>query len=202
MNADDLRQPMGQQDTVRAMQVWTIKMQFFLDNVQDHQNLLAMPQLLLPSNMVSYQLVAILLCYLVGKLDTLGNQGQKNMDYPTCRVDRDTIQEMSFGMYDPKTYHLVFLKLGLQPPTCIAGSMIHSPRSLIYTPGPINEPSLGDTSSASHSKEPVLGAASGQNGNPPMALAARNSTTDAGTNASMFTSQTATIPLDKSGCND
>ncbi|QRV75757.1 histone acetyltransferase SAGA, TRRAP/TRA1 component, PI-3 kinase superfamily TRA1 protein [Ceratobasidium sp. AG-Ba] len=37
-----------------------------------------MPQLLLSSEMVSHQLVAILLRYLVGKLDTLGKQDQKS----------------------------------------------------------------------------------------------------------------------------
>ncbi|KAG9127635.1 hypothetical protein FRC07_011379 [Ceratobasidium sp. 392] len=58
-------------------EVWTTEMQFFIDHVQDHQNLLAMPQLLLSSEMVSHQLVAILLRYLVGKLDTLGEQNQK-----------------------------------------------------------------------------------------------------------------------------
>ncbi|ELU45462.1 Histone acetyltransferase SAGA, TRRAP/TRA1 component, PI-3 kinase superfamily TRA1 [Rhizoctonia solani AG-1 IA] len=59
-------------------EVWTTEMQFFIDHVQDHQNLLAMPQLLLSSDMVSHQLVAILLRYLVGKLDTLGDQSQKS----------------------------------------------------------------------------------------------------------------------------
>ncbi|KAG8711225.1 hypothetical protein FRC08_016173 [Ceratobasidium sp. 394] len=59
-------------------EVWTTEMQFFIDHVQDHQNLLAMPQLLLSSDMVSHQLVAILLRYLVGKLDTLGEQSQKS----------------------------------------------------------------------------------------------------------------------------
>ncbi|KAG8763311.1 hypothetical protein FRC12_008615 [Ceratobasidium sp. 428] len=59
-------------------EVWTTEMQFFIDRVQDHQNLLAMPQLLLSSDMVSHQLVAILLRYLVGKLDTLGEQSQKS----------------------------------------------------------------------------------------------------------------------------
>ncbi|KAG8731557.1 hypothetical protein FRC11_003716 [Ceratobasidium sp. 423] len=128
------------------------------------------------------------------------------MDYPTHSLDPDAINKMSFGMYDPETYHLIFSKLGLQPPTCMAGSMIHAPRSLIYTPSPINEPSLGDTSSASNSEEPVLGATSGQTSNPPVALAAKNSVTDAGTNASTnastLTSQTATIPIDKSGQDD
>ncbi|KEP49326.1 histone acetyltransferase SAGA, TRRAP/TRA1 component, pi-3 kinase superfamily TRA1 protein [Rhizoctonia solani 123E] len=59
-------------------EVWTTEMQFFIDHVQDHQNLLAMPQLLLSSDMVSHQLVAILLRYLVGQLDTLGDQSQKS----------------------------------------------------------------------------------------------------------------------------
>ncbi|QRV72349.1 Cyclin, N-terminal domain [Ceratobasidium sp. AG-Ba] len=58
-------------------EVWTTEMQFFIDHIQEHQNLLAMPQLLLSSEMVSHQLVAILLRYLVGKLDTLGEQSQK-----------------------------------------------------------------------------------------------------------------------------
>ncbi|QRV73100.1 histone acetyltransferase SAGA, TRRAP/TRA1 component, PI-3 kinase superfamily TRA1 protein [Ceratobasidium sp. AG-Ba] len=59
-------------------EIWTTEMQFFIDHVQEHQNLLGMPQLLLSSDMVSHQLVAILLRYLVGKLDTLGEQNQKS----------------------------------------------------------------------------------------------------------------------------
>ncbi|KDQ21071.1 hypothetical protein BOTBODRAFT_142417 [Botryobasidium botryosum FD-172 SS1] len=59
-------------------EVWTLKMDFFIESVLVHPLVIALPQILLSSELVSHQLVSIMLHHLVAKLDRLGEQDVKH----------------------------------------------------------------------------------------------------------------------------
>ncbi|KAG8704376.1 hypothetical protein FRC11_009938 [Ceratobasidium sp. 423] len=132
-------------------------------------------------------------------------EGMDNSDNGSCD---DNIHKMSFGMYDPLDYHLVFTRLGLQPPPRINGSSAPIPLTAavpLNAAISLNESRLDDTSPATNGEgpvpDPVDQPTANNTGNPPVAPAAESSMTNTPPNQllamSLIISQTATIRIDE-----
>ncbi|KAF8339104.1 FAT-domain-containing protein [Cantharellus anzutake] len=61
-----------------VQEVWTLKFPFYMERLLEHPNILQLPQMLLANEAMSRPLLSIMLRYLVGQLDTLGEQDTKH----------------------------------------------------------------------------------------------------------------------------